>query len=72
MKTENKNKNAITINLNDEYKNMIDKLATYYQRKTAEYLHVILQPLLINEYAKMQAAEHPENTQPIKQAIFIK
>ena len=72
MKTENKNKNAITINLNDDYKSMIDKLATFYQRKTAEYLRIILQPLLVDEYKKMMLSIHKENTQPLKEAIFKK
>lgn len=72
MKTENKNKNAITINVNDDYKKLIDLLASYHQRKTAEYLRLILQPLLINEYAKIQLAEHPTNAQPMQQAIFKK
>lgn len=72
MKTENKNNNAITINLNDDYKAMIDKLAQYHQRKTADYIRVILQPLLIDEYKKMMLLIHKENTQPIKQAIFKK
>jgi hypothetical protein len=72
MKTENKNNNAITINLNDDYKAMIDKLAQYYQRKTADYIRVILQPVLIDEYKKMMLSIHKENTQPIKQAIFKK
>ena len=72
MKTENKNNNAITINLNDDYKSMVDKLATFYQRKTAEYIRIILQPLLIDEYKKMMLLMHKENTQPIQQAIFKK
>ena len=72
MKTENKNNNAITINLNDDYKAMIDKLAQFYQRKTADYIRVILQPLLIDEYKKMMLLSHKENTQPIQQAIYKK
>lgn len=65
-----KNNNAITINLNDEYKNIIDKLAAFYQRKTADYLRVILQPLLLNEYAKMQLSTGEAKSDGLQAAIF--
>lgn len=65
-----KNNNAITINLNDEYKNIIDKLAAFYQRKTADYLRVILQPLLLNEYAKMQLLTGEAKSDGLQAAIF--
>ncbi len=65
-----KNNNAVTINLNDEYKNIIDKLATFYQRKTADYLRVILQPLLLNEYAKMQLLTGEAKNDGLQAAIF--
>ena len=72
MKTENKNKNAFTINLNDDYKSLINILASYYERKAADLLRVLLQPVLINEYAKIQAATHKENIQQLNKAIFKK
>ena len=65
-----KNDNAITINLNDNLIDMIDKIASYHQRKPAELLRLLLTPVLINEYTKIQSAIHPENNEPIKQAIF--
>lgn len=72
MKTENKNKNAFTINLNDDYKSMIEKLSAYHERKIADLLRILLQPVLINEYAKIQQCIYKENNQPLKQAIFKK
>lgn len=72
MKTQNKNKNAFTINLNDDYKSMIEKLAQYHQRKTADLLRILLQPVLINEYVKIQKCLFKENAQPLQEAIFKK
>lgn len=67
-----KNNNAITINVNDDLRAMIDKLAQHYQRKIADYIRVILTPVLIEQYAKMQRATHTENAQPLTIATFKK
>lgn len=67
-----KNDNQFTINLNDEYKAQIMKLAEIHQRKPAELLRLLLQPVIISEYAKIQAMQHPINAQPLQQAIFKK
>lgn len=65
-----KNDNAITINLNDNLIALIDKLAAYYQRKPAELLRLLITPVLIDEYAKIQKLIHTENAQPLEKAIF--
>lgn len=65
-----KNNNAITINVNDDIKKEIEMLASYYQRKPAELLRLLLTPVIINEYAKIMLLKHDENRQPMTQAIF--
>ena len=70
MKTTNKLNNAITINFDNDMMQLINKLAKTYQRKTAEYLRLLITPVLINEYAKMQALKHNDNVQPLTPAIF--
>lgn len=65
-----KNNNAITINVNDDIKKEIEILASYYQRKPAELLRLLLTPVIINEYAKIMLLKHDENRQPMTQAIF--
>lgn len=67
-----KNNNSFTINLNDDLKNQVLKIAEIYQRKPAELLRLLLAPAIINEYAKIQRAIHPENAQPIQEAKYIK
>lgn len=65
-----KNNNAITINVNDDIKKEIEILASYYQRKPADLLRLLLTPVIINEYAKIQRIAHLENMQPLEPAIF--
>lgn len=67
---DQKNNNAITINVNDDLKNEIDYIARYYQRKPAELLRLLLTPVIINEYAKIMLLKHDENRQPMTTAIF--
>lgn len=67
-----KNNNAITINVNDDIKKEIEMLASYYQRKPAELLRLLLVPTLRNEWAKIQRLEHPENAEPLTVARFNK
>lgn len=62
-------KNQYTINIDDNYKNIVESLAAYYQRKPREYLRLLLQKILIDEYAKMQLITKPSNAEN-KQAIF--
>ena len=65
-----KNNNAITINVNDDIKKEIEMLASYYQRKPADLLRLLLTPVIINEYAKIQKIAHPENSDAMTEAIF--
>lgn len=67
-----KNNNSFTINLNDDLKNAVLKIADAYQRKPAELLRLLITPAIINEYAKIQSVTHPENAQPLTKAIFKK
>lgn len=57
----NKLDNQYTINVSDDYKTMIEKLASIYQRKPAELLRLLLIPILHDEYSKIMIMEHPEN-----------
>ena len=70
MRTTEKLQNQFTINTDDETRAQIEKIAEYYQRKPAELLRLLLGPALRNEWAKIQQQEHPENNEPIQQAIF--
>ena len=62
--------NSITINVNDETRAEIEKIAEFYQRKPAELLRMLLVPVLTRQYAIIQRAAHPENMQPLEPAIF--
>ena len=69
---KSKNNNQFTINLNDDLKIQVLKIAELYQRKPAELLRLLLTPAIINEYAKIQRVVHPENAQPLTEAKYIK
>lgn len=62
--------NQYTINVNDDIKELIEKIALYYDRKPCELLRMLVIPQLHNEYAKMMRLAHTENTEPLKQATF--
>lgn len=63
-------KNAITINIDDPTRAQIEIISTYYNRKPAELLRLLLTPVIINEYAKIQRIAHPENSDPMTIATF--
>ena len=65
-----KNNNAITININDDLKKEIEIIAAHHQRKIADMIRVLLTPVIINEYAKIQKKAHPENNTVMTEAIF--
>lgn len=58
--------NQFTINLDQDAAELVEKLANLYQRKPAELLRLLVLPQLSNEWAKIQAIEHPENRQPFQ------
>lgn len=62
--------NQYTINVNDDIKELIEKIASYYNRKPCELLRMLVIPQLHNEYAKMMRSDYKENTEPLKQATF--
>lgn len=62
--------NNYTLHLDTETSDLIEKLASYYNRKPCELLRLILVPQLIQEWAKVQAQEHQENQDKIEKAIF--
>ena len=62
--------NQYTINVNDDIKELIEKIASYYNRKPCELLRMLVIPQLHNEYAKMMRLDYKENTEPLKQATF--
>ena len=70
MKKTQKNNNSFTINLNDDLKNELLKVAEIYQRKPAELLRLLVTPAIINEYAKIQRNLFKENAQPIQEAKY--
>lgn len=62
--------NQYTINVNDDIKELIEKIASYYNRKPCELLRMLVIPQLHNEYAKIMRLAYKENTEPLKQATF--
>lgn len=60
-------KNQYTINFNDDYKKIIDALASAYNRKPAEMLRLLLIPALHDAYASIELHNNPD----IK-PVFIK
>lgn len=66
----NKLNNSFTINTDDATAKQIELIASYYQRKPAELLRLLLLPSILNEYAKIQEQQHPENTPQFKKALF--
>lgn len=72
MKKTNKLNNQITINLSDDYKQLIDAIAEYNKRKPAELVRLLLEPVLIDEYAKIMRAIHPSNSTPAEIAQYKK
>ena len=59
--------NQYTINMDDEYKKLIDILADSYQRKPAELLRLLLIPALHNEYIKiLQAGNYKTDFEKVK------
>ena len=59
----------ITIHIGSNLKNEIDIIAAYYQRKPAELVRLLLTPVIINEYAKIQLAQQAEKP-TLETAIF--
>lgn len=72
MKKDIKNNNVYTINLNDDLKNIIAKLADHYNRRPADLLRLIITPALIDAYAVMQQQLYKSNNDPWKVATFKK
>lgn len=72
MKESNKLQNQFCVNVDDATAQQILKIAEYYQRKPAELLRLLLAPVLRNEWATIQRAEHPENADPLTVARFHK
>lgn len=63
-------KNQYTINVNDDIKELIEKIAQYHDRKPCELLRLLLIPQLHNEYAKMMTSMYAQNKEPMTEAVF--
>ena len=61
---------SYTINVDSATSQMIEKIAQHEQRKPRELLRLLLVPTLRQRWAEIQRQEHPENTEPMQQAIF--
>ena len=62
--------NSYTINTDDQTAALIEAIAEHEQRKPRELLRLLLIPALRQRWAEIQRQEHPENTEPMQQAIF--
>ena len=63
-------KRQFTINTDEKTAILIERIAEHYQRKPAELLRLLLIPSILNEYAKIQEQQHPENIKPLKKLYF--
>ena len=70
MSQDKKLTNSYTINTDDNTAAMIETIAEHEQRKPRELLRLLLIPALRQRWAEIQRQEHPENTEPMQQAIF--
>ena len=61
---------SYTINLTSEQAEMIEKIAEHEQRKPRELLRLLVVPCLRAKWVEMQREEHPQNKEPMQQAIF--
>ena len=70
MSQDKKLTNTYTVNTDDGTAALIEAIAEHEQRKPRELLRLILIPALRQRWAEIQRQEHPENTEPMQQAIF--
>ena len=62
--------NSYTINTDDQTAALIEAIAEHDQRKASELLRLLLIPALRQRWAEIQRQEHPENSEPMQEAIF--
>lgn len=62
--------NNFTINTDEEIAKMIQELAQDKQRKPCEMLRLLLIPVIIEEWEKLQARKQPIQKGEIKKAVF--
>lgn len=65
-----KHNKIFTINLDEETSEKLKALAKLEQRKVAELLRILLNPVIDNEWIKKQKELFPENNQPPQIAHF--
>ena len=70
MKQAKKLNNQYNINVDDDTSALIERIAEHEQRKPAELLRLLLIPALRKKWVEIQTQEHPENNEPMQQAIF--
>ena len=70
--TTNKLTKQFNICLTEDEGAQVEKLANYYNRKSGEFLRLILAPVLREYWAEMQRQEHQENQQAPTLARFKK
>ena len=61
---------SYTINLTKEQADMLERIAEHEQRKPRELLRLLIVPCLRAKWVEIQRAEHPQNKEPMQQAIF--
>lgn len=59
-----------TINTDEQIAQMIQELAQDKQRKPCEMLRLLLIPVIVEEWEKLQAKKHQTSTGEIKKAVF--
>ena len=59
-----------TINTDEEIAQMIQELAQDKQRKPCEMLRLLLIPVIVEEWEKLQARKQPTPKGEIKKAVF--
>lgn len=62
--------NNYTLHLDDATRDLVEKLASFYNRKPCELLRLLLVPQLSKEWAIVQTKEHEENNEKMTLAKF--
>lgn len=70
MAKDEKRTRALTVHLTEEETQLIERLAEREERKPAELARRLLIKKALEEWAKIQIEEHPENAQPFTRPEF--
>lgn len=62
---------TLTLHLTKSERELLERLAEREERKPAELARLLLNKKALEEWAKIQIEEHPENAQPFTRPEFL-